>query len=128
MAFLACSRGLDYEDRGMYAEAAAEFGTAVGLDPGFSDAQAKMREMQQEVAQPVTEESVDAGVLEETQEQIEEQEMMAEAVDPVPQVSPSSRLSRISENTSKGFPPVGEGKRITPQEGTNVVIITAEWE
>ena len=127
-AFLSYSRGLDYEDRGMYAEAAAEFGIAAILDPGFSEAQTKMQEMQQEVLQPVTEELIDAEVLERTQEQMEEQEMMAETIEPVPQVNSSNRLSRISGNTGEGFPPVDEGKRAIPQPNTNVVNIGVEWE
>jgi tetratricopeptide (TPR) repeat protein len=128
MAFLAYSRGLDYEDRGMYVEAAAEFEAAVALDPSFSNAQTKMQEMQQEVLQPVTEESVDAQVLERTQEQLEERETIEEMIEPVPQINSASRLSRISGNTGEGLPQIDEGKRIIPQANTNVVNIAVEWE
>ena len=123
-AFVAYSRGLDYEDKGMYTEAAGEFKIAAGLDPSFSNAQAKKQEMKQEIVKPVTEELIDVEVLEKTQEQMEEQEMAAETIEP----DLLNRLSQISKNTSEGLPQIEEGKRPIPQIDTNVVNIEVEWE
>jgi tetratricopeptide (TPR) repeat protein len=41
LAFMAYCRGLDYEDRGMFKEAAEEYEKAVDLDPDFDDAETK---------------------------------------------------------------------------------------
>ncbi len=45
-AFLAYSRGLQFEDQGKYEEAARQFGVAARLDPSFSQAQVKSAETQ----------------------------------------------------------------------------------
>ncbi len=42
LAFLAYCRGLDYRRRGMESAARTEFGKALELDPGFSDAEVEM--------------------------------------------------------------------------------------
>ena len=127
-AFLYYSRGLDYADRGMYALAAVAFETAAKLDPSFAEPQARMLEMRQEVLQPVTEESVDAEVLERTQERLDELETTAEVIETVPEANPVNRLSKISENMGEGFPQLGDGKRPAPQASTNVVNVSVEWE
>lgn len=44
LAFLAYCRGLDYEDRGMYREAAEAYQEAVKIDPNFSKAKKKLEE------------------------------------------------------------------------------------
>jgi tetratricopeptide (TPR) repeat protein len=43
-AFLAYSRGIDYADKGMYAEATKEFENAVSLDPDFTQARKNLNE------------------------------------------------------------------------------------
>lgn len=46
LAFMAYSRGLDYEDRGMYNEAKAEYQKAVELDPNFDLAKEAAQEIE----------------------------------------------------------------------------------
>jgi len=53
LAFLAYCRGLDYEDRGMYREAAEAYQEAVKIDPNFSKAKKKSEETEVIVETPM---------------------------------------------------------------------------
>lgn len=44
LAFVAYSKGLDYEDKGMYSDAAEQFNQAFSIDPSFNQAQFKCEE------------------------------------------------------------------------------------
>jgi len=129
LAFLAYSRGLDYEDRGMYREAAGEYQKAVKLDPGFSQASEKSQEAQTLVESPMT------GSVSEIAEL--EAEVVAEKEPLAPDgmgISNSSRQEVMGESTAGGFlPSPDEGEqaddRTPPQPQTRTTVtVTVDLE
>jgi tetratricopeptide (TPR) repeat protein len=120
-AFLAYSLGLDYEDRGMYREAAEQFQKAVQIDPGFSRANEKFQEAQVLSETHITGEFEELALL--------EQSIIAEAE---PGLSSADRLQVIAQNGATGFLPdqdeTSVDERTTPeQQRTATLNVIAEW-
>jgi len=128
-AFLAYCRGLDYDDRGMYKEAAAEFRKAKKIDSDFMQARDKLQEIQAILDNPMTGTIKDINILEQTQREEETVvDRYAEYSDMV--VSSADRLAAIGQNSSEEFLLRHEGtiKRTTPQELTTTIVnVSAEW-
>ena len=120
-AFLAYSLGLNYEDRGMYSEAAEQFQKAVQIDPGFSRANEKFQEAQVLSETSMTGEFEEVALL--------EQSITAEAA---PGLSTADRLQVIAQNGATGFLPdqdeTSVDERTTPeQQRTATLNVIAEW-
>jgi len=131
LAFLAYSRGLDYEDRGMYREAGQEFKKATEIDPNFIKASEKSQEVQVLSETPMTGASSEVAQLEQT---VAKQDVStkAETGTGVEAFSPMSRLEPIVENIGDGFiPETGtktEEQRIPSQVQTTAILnLTIEW-
>ncbi|MGB9595086.1 MAG: tetratricopeptide repeat protein [Candidatus Poribacteria bacterium] len=128
LAFLAYSRGIDYEDKGMYREAANEFKNAVQLDPNFSRANEKLQETQVLSVTPMTGSVSEIAQIEKVtpKEDIKvesKQEIVAG-------VSAIDRFEPILENIGDGFiPETGsktEDKR-NQTTTTSILTLTIEW-
>jgi len=130
LAFLAYSRGLDYEDKGMYKEAAMECQKAAEIDPDFSQAVEKCQENQTLADASITGSfSEMAGLA----EMVEVEEMPPSTSDDVG-LSNSSRLEVVDQNIGAGFlPSPDEGEQAddrTPsqQQTMTTVTVTVELE
>ena len=128
LAFLAYSRGIDYEDKGMYREAANEFKNAVQLDPNFSRANEKLQEAQVLSVTPMTGSVSEIAQIEKvtSKEDVKvesKQEMVAG-------LSAIDRFEPIMENIGDGFiPETGsktEDKR-NQSTTTSILTLTIEW-
>jgi TolB-like protein len=123
LAFLAYSRGLDYEDRGMYGEAAGEYQKATEIDRGFSQASEKAQENQTRADASMT-------------GSFSDMENITEPPPPpkVVGLSNSMRQEIIDQNISSGFlPSPDEGEQAddrTPsqQQTMTTVTVTVELE
>jgi len=128
-AFLAYCRGLDYDDRGMYKKAEAEFQRAAELDPNFMQARENLREIQAMLDNPMTGNIEEIDILEQTQKEEElAAEQRTESPDEV--ILSASRLEAINQNISEEFLPKYKisVERTTPQELTITIIdVTVEW-
>ncbi|HID57128.1 TPA: hypothetical protein EYP37_11405, partial [Candidatus Poribacteria bacterium] len=127
MAFLAYCRGLDYEDRGMYREAAGEFQKAVELDPGFSQADEKLQETQALAETPMKGELQEVALIEQAQAEEEKAE-----VEEKPVISTADRLESITQSSVGGFSeqpePTSTEERTAPQQQTTTILnVTVEW-
>ena len=128
LAFLAYCRGLDYEDRGMYQQAAQQYKDAAKIDPGFSQAKEKAGEIQTLADSPMT------GSSDETAQW---EQMVPIVVPPADEqfgISSGDRLANTLRNTSGGFlpSPDDDGQtddRNPPQQQTRTTIdITVELQ
>jgi len=131
LAFLAYSRGLDYEDRGMYREAGQEFKKATEIDPNFIKASEKSQEVQVLSETPMTGASSEVAQLEQTAAK-QDVSTKAETGTGVEAFSPMSRLEPIVENIGDGFiPETGtktEEQRTPSQVQTTAILnLTIEW-
>lgn len=128
-AFLAYCRGLDYDDREMYKEAAAEFQRAAQLDPNFIQAGEKLLEIQAILDYPLTGAIEEIDILEQTQRE-GELAVARQLQSPGALLLSANRLEVINQNISEEFLPKYEETvaRTTPQELTTIMInVTAEW-
>ncbi|MBD3183240.1 tetratricopeptide repeat protein [Candidatus Poribacteria bacterium] len=132
LAFLAYSRGLDYEDRGMYREAAGEFQKATQLDPGFSHASEKAQDAQILAEIPSTGSSQDIEALEQV---VVSEEMSMDEQGEVEEMAlaPSDMLDSIMSDVAPEYEPditdsaPPPASKTPPQEIQNAVIqITVE--
>ena len=131
LAFLAYSRGLDYEDRGMYREASQEFKNAIQIDPNFLKASDKSKETQILSETPMTGSPGEIAQLEQSEKQetpakTESGSTMGNAL------SSMDRLEPIVENIGDGFiPQTGtktEEQRTPSQvQTTSILNLTIEW-
>jgi len=121
MAFLAYSRGLDYEDRGLYQDAAKEFQNAVQIDPGFSLADQRLGEAQELVEAPMTGSSQETAQLEQAvdKDKVVAREELISAV--------ADRLDPIGRNSTEGFIPELAGRTPPQQLNTTTLSVTVEW-
>jgi TolB-like protein len=110
LAFLAYSKGLDFEDRGMFQQAKVEYQKAVQIDPKFQLAQTRLQEA--EINELAAKESkTDAIQLE------KEHESIAEEVQDNEQLS---RLMRTGFAAQTGHAPQGNDSREPLPEGTGL--------
>ena len=123
LAFLAYSRGLDYEDRGMYREAAGQYQKAAEIDPGFSQASEKSQEVQTLAETPMT------GSPQETEQlaqDAEEEEIAGDGTGEEPGFSSENRLNSMDGNTTKGYFPSPDADpsddRTPPQQQTRTTV------
>ena len=129
LAFLAYSRGLDYEDRGMYREAAQECHKAAELDPDFSLAAEKCQINQILASDPIVGDISELGVLEIMVVTQEEPPTPDDIV-----LSNNMRQEVIEQNVGDGFlPSPDEGEQEddrTPaqQQTRTTVIVTVDLE
>jgi len=131
LAFLAYSRGLDYEDRGMYREAAQEFQNAVKIDPNFSRANEKSQESQVLADTPMTGSVSEISQIEGTASK-DETPSQTEPITNESLLSTFDRLEPITENVGDGFiPETGtqtEEQRTPSQvQDTAILNLTIEW-
>ena len=132
IAFLAYSRGLDYEDRGMYREASREYQKAVQIDPSFSQANEKFQETQILAETSMTGSLQEVAQLE--QEIIAEETLAEEAsVEELTLSTTTDRLNTIDQNSAGEFVIQTEetpasAPSTTPQGRQNSVMqITVQW-
>jgi len=131
LAFLAYSRGLDYEDRGMYREAGQEFNKATQLDPNFIKANEKSQEVKILSETPMTGAPGEVAQLEQSEKQ--ETPTKTESGPAMGNVlSSMDRLEPIVENIGDGFiPQTGtktEEQRTPSQvQTTSILNLTIEW-
>jgi len=115
LAFLAYSKGLDFEDRGMFDEAEQEYQNAIELDPGFDLVRDSMQEL--EISQTAAEGSpVDVTTLENQY-----------STETAPATGPErlSRLQNTSYAVQTGQTPQGDNDTREPlQEGTGSDSVT----
>ena len=128
LAFLAYSRGIDYEDKGMYREAAVEFKNAVQLDPNFSRANDKLQEAQILSGTPMTGSVNETAQLDKS---ASKQDLKTESKqEMVAGISAMDRFEPMIENIGDGFiPETGtktEDKR-NQSTTTSVLTLTIEW-
>jgi len=129
LAFLAYCRGLDYEDRGMYREAAGAYQEAVEIDPNYAKANGKLKEVEAISEAPMIGNIQDTAGLEMA---IADTEMMASA-DAGDGLSSGSRLNVIDNNTDNDFGVLPEEiaepvPPTQPPERENAIMqITVEW-
>jgi len=129
LAFLAYSRGLDYEDKGMYKEAAMECQKAAEIDPDFSKASEKCQENQTLADASIT---GSFSEMAELTEMVEVEEMPSTTEDVG--LSNSDRQKIIDQNIGAGFlPSPDEGEQAddrTPsqQQTMTTVTVTVELE
>jgi len=131
LAFLAYSRGLDYEDKGMYREASQEFKNAIQIDPNFLKASSKSKETQILSETPMTGSPGEALQLEQSAKQ--ETPTKTESGTAMGNVlSSMDRLEPIVDNIGDGFiPQTGtktEEQRTPSQvQTTSILNLTIEW-
>ena len=131
LAFLAYSRGLDYEDRGMYPEAGQEFNKATQLDPNFIRANEKSQEVKILSETHITGTLGEVAQLEQSEKQ--ETPTKTESGPAMGNVlSSMDRLEPIVENIGDGFiPQTGtktEEQRTPSQvQTTSILNLTIEW-
>lgn len=130
LAFLAYSRGLDYEDRGMYREAGQEFNKATQLDPNFIKANEKSQEVKVLSETPMTGAPGEVAQLEQSEKQETTKTESGPAMGNV--LSSMDRLEPIVENIGDGFiPQTGtktEEQRTPSQvQTTSILNLTIEW-
>lgn len=130
LAFLAYSRGLDYEDRGMFHEASQQFKNAIQIDPNFSGAVQKSQEVQSLIDTPMTGSANEVSQMENVavkEEKVAGTEIMAESG----VLSKIDRLEPITENIGDGFIPTTsttEGQNAPSQiQNTAILNLTIEW-
>lgn len=110
LAFMAYSRGLDFEDKGLYLQAKTQYQEALSLDPGFDMAQQNLN--QAETAGSVSSAKADIGQL--------EKEFDDKFSDPVRNESTISRLVSTSFAAQTGTSPQGDNDTREPtQEATD---------
>jgi TolB-like protein len=131
LAFLAYSRGLDYEDRGMYQEAGLEFNKATQLDPNFIRANEKSQEAKVLSETPMTGAPGEVAQLEQSEKQ-EAPTQTESGLVAVNVLSSMDRLEPIVENIGDGFiPQTGtktEEQRTPSQvQTTSILNLTIEW-
>jgi hypothetical protein len=124
LAFLSYSRGLDYEDRGMYHEAATEFQKAVEIDPGFSSASEKSQMVGTLAEISVTGTVDDVAQLDEP---VTVGPEVKASTGMEANLSTSSRLEVIGQNTAGGFLPSPDTEEATddrtpPQQQTRTTV------
>lgn len=108
LAFIAYSKGLDYEDRGLYDQAKAEYQKAVSLDSNFDLAKNSLNEV--EIAQNASTETKTATV------DLENEFETTESID---RFDKTSRLIRTSIAAQTGQTPQGDNDTRKPiPEGT----------
>lgn len=109
LAFMAYSKGLDYEDRGLYSQAIAEFQRALSLDPNFELAKQSLEDV--EISQrAATEGKTDITSLE---SEFQSKEFASESNVSV------ARLFRTGEAAQTGQAPQGDNDTREPlQEDT----------
>ncbi len=128
LAFLAYSRGIDYEDKGMYREAANEFKNAIQLDPNFTRANEKFQEIQVLSVTPMT------GTINEIS-QIEKvapkEDMKTDSKQEIiAGISAIDRFEPIIENIGSGFIPETGSKtedNRNQSTTTSILTLTIEW-
>ena len=131
LAFLAYCRGLDYEDRGMYREAADAYKEAVKIDPNFAKANTKLK-----VAEAISEDPM-IGNIQDTiglEMAFADTELMASAdTESGDGLSSGSRLNVMDNNTDNEFGILPEEvaepvPSVQPPERENAIMqITVEW-
>lgn len=124
-AFVAYSLGLDYEDRGMYREAAEQFQKAIQIDPGFLQAEEKYQNALILFRMPMV-----GDVQELTQ--LEQTIAAAEQAGEKPGISSGDRLRSVGDNSTDGFMPdadatVSDERTRPEQQRTTTVNVIAEW-
>ena len=132
LAFLAYSRGLDYEDKGMYKEAGQEFNKATQIDPNFLRASEKSQEVKVLSDTPMTGAPNEVAQLEQT---VAKQETPAKAEPSIVAgnvLSLMDRLEPIVENIGDGFIPetgtkTGEQRTPSQVQITTILNLTIEW-
>lgn len=128
LAFLAYSRGIDYEDKGMYREAANEFKNAVQLDPNFSRANEKLQSAQVLSTTPMTGSINEISQIEKLA--LKEDTKVESKQEMVTGISTMDRFEPILENIGGGIiPETGsktEDKR-NQTTTTSILTLTIEW-
>lgn len=130
LAFMAYCRGLELEDRGMYQQAATEFGQAAEIDPGFVEATERAEETQELIESPITGAVEETAQLEQTLAE-EEAALGEDSAGEEVVASTSDRLESLDQNSAGEFQPQAETtpttERTAPQERDRTVNITVEW-
>lgn len=109
LAFIAYSRGLDFEDRSMYPEAKTEYQKAARIDPGFALAKQSLQEL--DIAQKAAQSAkTDIGALES-----EYEEEFSETTE----TSKNSRLVSSSFAAQTGQVPQGDNDTREPVQEAN---------
>jgi TolB-like protein len=101
LAFLAYSKGLDYEDRGMYDQAEAQYQKAVQIDPNFTRARQKS-----ETVTNLEDGNFELSAIEETMTSTQ----TVEAIDT------RSRLESVATNIDRNFVPNIENREPVPEQ------------
>jgi tetratricopeptide (TPR) repeat protein len=132
LAFLAYSRGLDYEDKGMYREASQEFKKAVQIDPNFSHAVEKSQEVQVLIDTPMTGSTSELAQIESVAVKETPKTEPTAGTGPGSALSSIDRLEPITNNVGDGFiPETGtqtEGQSTPSQVQTATILnLTIEW-
>jgi tetratricopeptide (TPR) repeat protein len=125
VAFLAYSRGLDYEDRGLYQDAADAYQRANRIDPGFSQAGEKLLETRARLEGAMA--PKDTGNLE---RDIAAEEALEEAEDLGVTISTADRLDRMNINAGVDYVPQEDGaaaQRTPPQQEDAVLDLNIQW-
>jgi len=124
LAFLAYCRGLDYEDRGMYREAADAYQEAAKIDANFAKASMKLNELQVLNEMPMIGDTRDTigmeqAIIETTVSGGEEMGFTGERLNMI-DVNTDPRI--LPEAIAEPIPPVPP-----PEREYTIMQITAEW-